>query len=109
MTQAEESESPYRRVLRQSDFTRLWSGQLISNAGSSISYLALLFFAFDISGTASAMAVLAMVEVLPLIALSGLIGVYVDRWDRKKIMIGADLFRAVLILLFPFVTLFPSF
>jgi DHA3 family macrolide efflux protein-like MFS transporter len=109
LTHAEESESAYRRVLGQRDFTLLWSGQLISNAGSSISYLALLFFAFDISGTASAMAVLAMVEVLPLIALSGLIGVYVDRWDRRKIMIGADLVRAVLILLFPFVTLFPSF
>ncbi len=103
------TESAYRRLLGRNDFTRLLSGQLVSNAGSSISYLALLFFAFDISGTATAMAILAMVEVFPLIAFSGLIGVYVDRWDRKKIMIGADFVRAALILLFPFVTLFPSY
>ncbi|MHA1925363.1 MAG: MFS transporter [Candidatus Thorarchaeota archaeon] len=106
--QTQETESAYRRVLGRNDFTRLWSGQLVSNAGSSISYLALLFFAFDISGTATAMAVLAIVEVFPLIAFSGLIGVYVDRWDRKKIMIGADFIRAALILLFPFVTVLPS-
>jgi DHA3 family macrolide efflux protein-like MFS transporter len=107
--ETKETESAYRRVLGRNDFTRLWSGQLVSNAGSSISYLALLFFAYDISGTATAMAILAMVEVFPLIAFSGLIGVYVDRWDRKKIMIGADFIRAALILLFPFVTIFPSY
>ncbi|MHA2385181.1 MAG: MFS transporter [Candidatus Thorarchaeota archaeon] len=107
--QTQETESAYRRVLGRNDFTRLWSGQLVSNAGTSISYLALLFFAFDISGTATAMAVLAMVEVFPLIAFSGLIGVYVDRWDRKKIMVGTDFVRAALILLFPFVTILPSY
>ena len=77
----------FRVVLQNRDFMKLWVGQLISNIGSSIGSLALLFFAYALTGSELAMAGLAMVQVIPLILFSGLIGVYVDRWDRKKIMI----------------------
>jgi MFS family permease len=96
-------------VLQNKDFMKLWIGQLISNIGSSIGSLALLFFAFALTGSELAMAGLAMVQVIPLILFSGLIGVYVDRWDRKKIMIASDITRGFVTILFPLVTFFPSF
>jgi len=106
-------EEPEKRgfavVLRNRDFSKLWLGQLISNVGSSVGSLALLFYAFALTGSELAMAGLAMMQILPMVLFSGLIGVYIDRWDRKKVMIAADIVRAVATFLYPFVTMFPSF
>jgi len=99
----------FRAVLRNRDFMKLWIGQLISNVGSSVGSLALLFYAFALTGSELAMAGLAMAQILPMVLFSGIIGVYIDRWDRKKIMIAADIVRAVATFLYPFVTVFPSF
>ncbi|MGY5859262.1 MAG: MFS transporter [Candidatus Thorarchaeota archaeon] len=104
-----EKKKGFSVVLKNRDFMKLWIGQLISNIGSSIGSLALMFFAFALTGSELAMAGLAMVQVIPLVLFSGLIGVYVDRWDRKKIMIASDAVRGAVTLLFPFVGLFPSF
>ena len=99
----------FSAVLRNRDFSKLWLGQLISNVGSSVGSLALLFFAFALTGSELAMAGLAMMQILPMVLFSGMIGVYIDRWDRKKIMIAADIVRAVATFLYPFVGIFPSF
>jgi MFS family permease len=106
----EESEKPkgFSVVLRNRDFSKLWIGQLISNVGSSVGSLALLFFAFVLTGSELAMAGLAMTQILPMVLFSGVIGVYIDRWDRKKIMIAADIVRAAVTFLYPFVTVLPS-
>jgi MFS family permease len=105
----EEKAQGFRAILRNRDFSKLWIGQLISNVGSSIGSLALLFYAFALTGSELAMAGLAMVQILPMVLFSGIIGVYIDRWDRKKIMIGADIVRAIATFLYPFVTVLPSF
>jgi MFS family permease len=105
----EEKHQGFRAVLGNRDFMKLWIGQLISNVGSSVGSLALLFYAFWITGSELAMAGLAMVQILPMVLFSGIIGVYIDRWDRKKIMIAADIVRAVATFLYPFVSFFPSF
>ncbi len=104
-----EQKKGFRVVLQNKDFMKLWIGQLISNIGSSIGSLALLFYAFILTGSELAMAGLAMMQVIPLVVFSGIIGVYVDRWDRKKILISSDIVRAVVTILYPFVSLFPSF
>lgn len=54
------------------------------------------------------MAILSIARVVPVVLFSGFIGVYVDRWDRKKIMIGSDLLRTLLILLIPLSIYFPQ-
>ena len=110
-TNLEGTEKPkgFSIVLRNKDFSKLWFGQLISNIGSSVGSLALLFYAYALTGSELAMAALAMMQILPMVLFSGLIGVYIDRWDRKKVMIAADLVRAVVTFLYPFVTIFPSF
>jgi len=104
-----EQKKGFRVVLQNKDFMKLWIGQLISNIGSSIGSLALLFYAFVLTGSELAMAGLAMMQVIPLVLFSGIIGVYVDRWDRKKVLIASDIVRAAVTILYPFVSFFPSF
>jgi DHA3 family macrolide efflux protein-like MFS transporter len=98
-----------RSVLTHRDFSRLWSGQIVSNIGTAIFALALLFYAYDLTGSTIAMAILTMVEVLPTVVFAGFVGVYVDRWNRKKIMIISDIIRAITIILIPLTIYFPSF
>ncbi|MFW9960477.1 MAG: MFS transporter [Candidatus Thorarchaeota archaeon] len=99
----------FRTVLGHRDFSRLWSGQLVSNIGTAISSLALLFYAYDLTGSALAMAILTMMQVLPIVIFAGFVGVYVDLWNRKKIMIASDIVRAIAIILIPLAIYFPSF
>ncbi|MFW9959051.1 MAG: MFS transporter [Candidatus Odinarchaeota archaeon] len=99
----------FRAVLGHRDFSRLWSGQFVSNIGTAISALALLFYAYDLTGSALAMAILTMMEVLPIVVFAGFVGVYVDLWNRKKIMIVSDIVRAIAILMIPLTIYFPSF
>ena len=94
-------DSPYRRLLANRDYSRLWFGQLVSNIGTAISSLALLFFAYAITSSPMAMAILAIAQTAPVVLFAGFIGVYIDRWNRKTIMIASDVARTVLILLIP--------
>jgi MFS family permease len=108
---AEVQDSPkgFRAVLAHRDFSLLWSGQLVSNIGTAIASLALMFYAFDLTGSAMAMAILAIAQTLPVVAFAGPIGVYIDQWNRKKIMVVSDIVRAIAILLIPLTIYFPSF
>lgn len=98
-----------RSVLAHRDFALLWSGQLVSNIGTAIASLALMFYAYDLTGSAMAMAILAIAQTLPVVAFAGPIGVYIDRWNRKMIMVCSDIVRAVAILLIPLTIYLPSF
>jgi DHA3 family macrolide efflux protein-like MFS transporter len=100
--------SPYRRLLANRDYSRLWFGQLVSNIGTAISSLALLFYAYALTGSPMAMAILAIAQTAPVVLFAGFVGVYIDRWNRKTIMVVSDLVRAVLILLIPLSVYFPS-
>lgn len=88
-----EKQKGFSVVLRNKDFSKLWIGQLISNVGSSVGSLALLFYAFALTGSELAMAGLAITQILPMVLFSGMIGVYIDRWDRKKIGLQPTLFE----------------
>lgn len=99
----------FSAILAHRDFARLWSGQLVSNIGTAISSLALMFYAFGLTGSAMAMAILAMVQTIPVVLFAGFVGVYVDQWNRKKIMVASDIVRAITILLIPLTVYFPSF
>jgi len=67
-----------------------------------------MFYAFALTGSAMAMAILAMVQVLPVVVFAGFVGIYVDQWNRKTIMIASDVVRAVTILLIPLTIYFPN-
>ncbi|HEY7599006.1 MAG TPA: MFS transporter [Candidatus Limnocylindrales bacterium] len=87
-----------RDVLRIPDFRRIFAGQLISDFGDSLTMLALLLLVNELTGSVAALAVMAIVLALPQVTIGVLAGVYVDRWDRRRVMLVADLARAGVVL-----------
>lgn len=88
----------FRAVLRNRDFLLLWLGQLVSGLGDAVAAIAIMFYVTSQDASAGAFSTLALVEALPLVVVGPFIGVLVDRWDRKTILIAADLARGCLFL-----------
>src|SRR5262245_753862 len=100
-------EVPSASLLRNRDFRLLFSAQVISLLGSGVTTVALALFAYQLTGGASATAVIGnalMLRILAFLLFSQPAGVIADRLNRKKILIAADLLRFGLLALFPFVT-----
>jgi MFS transporter, DHA3 family, macrolide efflux protein len=89
-------------VFRNRSFTMLWTGQLISTAGSALTSLASSILIFRLTGSAMSVGLMLMATAAPSLLVGLVAGVFVDRFNRKRIMIAADLLRALLVFLIPF-------
>lgn len=87
-----------KSVLSNPNFRNLWLGQTISQIGDGLTNLALLIVINQLTGSTAAVAVMTMAIALPQLLFGLLAGVFVDRWDRKRILIVSDLLRSVLVL-----------
>ncbi|NMA84304.1 MAG: macrolide efflux MFS transporter Mef(A) [Epulopiscium sp.] len=76
------------------DFFTIWTGQAISLFTSAILQMAIIFYLTEKTGSAMVLSIASLVGFLPYAVFGPMIGVLVDRYDRKKIMIGADLIIA---------------
>src|SRR5215467_11121835 len=79
------------------EFWKFWTGQTISNLGSSFTTFALPLLVFKLTGSALNLAITTAATYLPYLLFGLLIGAWVDRVDRKRLMIGTDIARAVVI------------
>src|SRR5262245_30050635 len=89
------------QLLSTRNFALLWSGQVISQIGDGLTKVALLWFVYQLTGSALKMTTVGVLQTLPPLLLGPLIGVYVDRLPKKHIMIWVDLLRTCLIPLIP--------
>jgi len=87
----------YASIVRSPRYFPLWLGQLVSNFGDTLHYIALVVLVFELSGQGLAVAGLVATEIIPVLVLGPIAGVVIDRFDRKSVLIGADLFRAALV------------
>jgi len=94
------STSPFA-VFKNRNFSLLWTGQLISTMGSALTSLAASIYIYDKTGSALSVGLMLMATAAPSLLVGLFAGVFVDRFDRKKIMITADILRAMLVLLIP--------
>nr|WP_275299591.1 macrolide efflux MFS transporter Mef(A) [Clostridium sp. YIM B02506] len=76
------------------DFFTIWTGQAISLISSAILQMAIIFYLTEKTGSAMVLSIASLVGFLPYAVFGPAIGVLVDRYDRKKIMIVADLIIA---------------
>lgn len=76
-------------------FAVIWSGQLVSILSSAVVSYAVIFWMSLETGSAEVLALAAIAGILPQSLLGPVVGVYVDRWDRKRTMILADSFIAL--------------
>ena len=92
----------YRGLLKgNADFRRLWTGQAVSEIGdwlNNIAVLALVIGLSDAGSTGLSVAAYAIARHLPLFLFGPVAGVIVDRVSRRRVMIAADLARALLAL-----------
>ena len=79
---------------RRRYFTIL-SGQAISLVTSGILQMTLIFYLTEKTGSALVLSLATFFGFLPQALLGPFIGVWVDRWSRKFVMIGSDLFIAL--------------
>ena len=92
---------------RHADFRKLWAGQTVSLLGSQITALALPVAAtLALHATAFQMGILIVAGSLPTLLFGLLVGISVDRFRRRPLLIGADIGRAVVLGSIPLAALF---
>src|SRR2546425_8693320 len=84
-----------------SDFWKYWTGQTISNLGSSITLFALPLLVYKLTGSALNLGITTAAEFLPYLLFGLILGAWTDRVDRKRMMIGTDIGRALIIASIP--------
>ncbi len=72
-------------------FIIIWIGQFFSMAGSFMTSFALGIWAWEKTGSAQALAMVSVCTYAPLIIVTPFVGVLVDRWNRKLVMMLSDL------------------
>ncbi len=88
-----------RSALRSPSFRRLAGALAVSQLGDWLYNVALLVFVFDATHSVLWVSVTTAVRVLPIVVLGPLGGALADRFDRRRLMILADVVRAVLMVL----------
>jgi DHA3 family macrolide efflux protein-like MFS transporter len=71
-------------------FFTIWTGQAFSLVGSQILQFALVWWLTQLTGSATVLATATLMAVLPQVFLGPIAGAYVDRWNRRAVMIIAD-------------------
>jgi MFS family permease len=88
-------------IFRKRDFSLMWLAQLVSTIGSSLTDLAAGILVFRLTGSALNVGLVLIVAALPTLFVGLFAGVFVDRFDRKRILLLSDLLRAGIVLLIP--------
>jgi CRP-like cAMP-binding protein/Na+/melibiose symporter-like transporter len=89
-------------VFRKRDFRLLWSAQLVSTIGTALTDLAAGILVFRETGSAAAVGLMFVATAVPTLLVGLIAGVFVDRYDRRRIMVIADLLRAAIVVSIPF-------
>src|SRR5512145_408561 len=72
-------------------FTVVWAGQIVSVIASSMTQFALTVWAYQETGSATALGGISAAFLVPFLALAPVAGVMVDRYNRKLMMMVSDL------------------
>jgi MFS family permease len=86
------------------DFWKFFAGEIISNVGSSFTLFVLPLLVYKLTGSALNLALVTAAEYLPHLLFGLVIGAAVDRVDRKRLMMFADIAQALVISSIPLLT-----
>lgn len=82
-------------LLRNRDYMLLWSGQVVSVLGSTVSSIVIPLLILELTASPAAAGIAGMLTTIPYLFLSLPAGAMVDRWNRKRVMVLCDLARSV--------------
>lgn len=80
----------------------LWLGQLVSSLGDTLNYIALVVYVYQLTGSGFDLSKLSIFQIIPILLIGPVAGVIIDRFPRKRILIAADIGRALLMLALAF-------
>jgi MFS transporter, DHA3 family, macrolide efflux protein len=83
----------YRDVFHNGNWMRLWAGQTFSQLGDFVSDIAFPLLVYEITKSPAGLALGFGIEMLPLIVIGPIAGVFVDRWNRRTLLLVADFVR----------------
>lgn len=93
------AQTPGNRL--SSNFWKYWTGQTISNLGSSVTLFALPLLVYKLTGSAINLGISGAANFLPYLLFGLILGAWTDRVNRKRMMIFTDIARAVIIATIP--------
>ena len=96
MTTAQLNQTSSTRSMKP--FFTIWIGQIFSLLGSELVQFALVWWLTKTTGSATVLAIAAMMAVLPRVLISPIAGALVDRWNRRVVMIMADAMIALAVI-----------
>src|SRR5205807_1218519 len=79
---------------RNQGFRRLWAGQLVSQGGSQLTVVAVAYQTYRLTGSTAMVGLVSLSQLLPLLAGSLLGGPLVDAWDRRRVLLAAQVLLA---------------
>jgi predicted MFS family arabinose efflux permease len=88
----------FELLRRRPAFRAIWLGSVVSLAGDWFTLIALYSLLEQYTGRSEAIGLMLLVRFVPLAVISPMAGVVADRFSRKRIMVTADLLRAVVVL-----------
>ena len=89
------------QLVNTRDFGLLWWGQVTSQIGEGLNKVALLWFVYELTGSALMITMVGVLQTIPPLLFGPVIGVYLDRLPKKTVMIWVDLVRTVMTFLIP--------
>ena len=84
-------------VWHNHNFILVWGGQSVSLFGSQLTYIALLWWVLETTGSAAALATVAIASAVPNVIIGPIAGALIDRVDRRKLMIAMNLINGLVI------------
>ena len=100
-TFAPDGASEIRRPRWKRALLFLWLGQIISHLGDSLYLIGIVWLVLEVTGSKSMTGGLVALNFAPALILGLFAGAFVDRHDRRRVMIAADIVRCVAIGLIP--------
>jgi MFS family permease len=91
--------NPYRALLADNrNYRLLWLGQIVSQLGDWFNSVAIYALLLELTGSATSVALMIIVQFLPMAVIGPVAGVVVDRVNRRRLMIAADILRGLVIM-----------
>lgn len=88
----------YLRLFRNRNFMALWISQMISFIGDYFNYLAIPIAVHRLTDSTMMVGLSVMTTAFPALILGPIAGVFVDRWDRRRVMLVSDVLRGMVVL-----------
>ncbi len=102
----ENSKNNTPKKLMNINFLLLWQGQLVSALGDVFYEIALGFWVLTVTGSTALMGTLMAASAIPRVILSPFAGVWVDRLNRKWILVSMDIIRGIAVVFVGIAALF---